>query len=230
MPNGLLESSTWLRSFFEVPPTCGVFAKGGAWERAWFISGSAPPSASAMTKYLLGTEEVAFEIMCGQPFFGLRMTGSAKDVSDFAAEALAGLRSARSGLQFIERMVAAGYVRPDAKLKSLEVGAVFAWRSVGAFRLPPPDVAHATFSDWWPDLQQSQLFRNASHAKALELSLDDRIEHWYGLPLSDETSNNRLSEIALRQGLQEIERCFSFLDRAQTNGADTVNSSADKPS
>lgn len=205
MPDYEIAWSHWMHPLLATRPTGAVFAKGGDWEKALQLSQSKLPKWTDLSVYLQDFDEVAFEVFCGPAFFGLRVGGGSKNAALFALRALDSFGRARSGIQFVEDMVRAGYVNAHARLKGLELGAVFAWNSVGAFRLPPVDSALATWNDWWPSLRDSDLLRDDTHAKALELAFDENVEHWYGVPVCDADTPAWLSADRLRLALTGVE-------------------------
>lgn len=174
----------WASRHLTAPLTAGAFATRGQWESAWHLQRDALPDREQVADYAARAGgELAFEAFSGSAFFGLRVEGEAAQIASFASAAVDALRTARNACDVVAALVEQGWIDVDAPLRFAEIGAVFAWKSVGPFRLETPAQALAQRDAWWPAFERSALFHETAHAKALELAFDRHVPHWCGLPL-----------------------------------------------
>src|SRR5688572_17981785 len=135
---------------FQSRPTRGQLAKGGVWEEAWRFHCANVPGLASVREYLAGGSEVAFEAFFGQSFLGLRFTGEPNSVENFARVCLDALRLANSGEDFFARLSnSMSLCRWAEQISFAEIGAINAWRTVGAFRIPDLQAASVNFRMLW---------------------------------------------------------------------------------
>jgi hypothetical protein len=79
-----------------------------------------------------------------------------------------------------------------------EVGAVNAWRSVGAFRIDRLGDVSERFDALWQALGASAVGRDVSHRKAIEFACEQPVPHWFALPVSQPVAPFALDAAALR--------------------------------
>jgi hypothetical protein len=186
-------------------PTSGQFAFGGAWENAWSFACSALPDDDAVRACVAGRSEVAFEVFFGESFFGVRFNGTPDEVAAFASTCVQALRSTTPRTSFVVELSRLlnldGFGR---QLGFAEIGAVNAWRSVGAFRIERPRDAARDFDRLWQDLQRSAVSRDLCHRKALELAYAAPLPHWFGIPLCDGSPPFAISRHRLQAALDAL--------------------------
>ena len=68
-----------------------------------------------------------------------------------------------------------------------EIGAVDAWRSVGAFHIDDPKIALQDIDQLLSQLSESAVGKDSVHLKAIEFAFSngDGTNHWIALPISD---------------------------------------------
>ena len=170
---------------FAARPQAAQFAKGGAWESAWSFTADRPPTLGEIEAFLADSDEVAFEAFFGGAFFGVRWMGSAAEVCDRSRACVAAWEAAVDGADFFSRLSRFTGLRGwGREVAFTEVGAVNAWRSVGAFQAPRPAQALRDFDGLWQALQCTPLAAEAAHPKALELACEAPAPHWFALPVS----------------------------------------------
>lgn len=188
---------------FSTGPHAGQFAKGGAWESAWSFLAGRPPTSSELDAFLAGSGEVAFEAFFGGAFFGVRWTGPVAEVRDRSRACVAAWEAAVDGADFFSRLSHLTGLRGwGREVAFAEVGAVNAWRSVGAFRAPEPAQALRDFDGLWEALQRTPLAAEAAHPKAVELACKVPVPHWFALPVSSLVSPFEWRRDRLRQALE----------------------------
>lgn len=156
--------------YFRSAPEFGKLAVGGVWEQAVVFRPGQVPAFGGLAG------EVACEAFFGDAFFGVRRRGRVAELEDFVA-AFAAAMTAADGAAFFAAMRDLG-VPLRQRFLHAEVGAEGAWRSLGAVRLDGPAA--------WQRLMASPLWRDTSHAKAIEFVYDngDDTTHWFALPVS----------------------------------------------
>jgi len=187
---------------FKALPECGQFAKNGSWETAWSFSRRTLPSQPEIEAYLAGATEVAFEAFFGEAFFGARLSGETRAVAGFALACVDAFRVAVDGATFFSHL--SGHTSLSGWGQSIsfsEVGAVNAWRSVGAFKTAAPHEALKEFDALWEQLTLTPLAGNSSCKKAIEFACLLPIPHWFALPVSLSHPPFELSRERLRQAL-----------------------------
>ena len=188
--------------YFTITPTSGQFAKEGAWEHAWSFASHTLPDNAALSGYLGTATEVAFEAFFGEAFFGARLSGPPPAIRAFADQCLQAMCAAAQGESF---MAALGQRLPFGpireKISFAEVGAVNAWRSVGAFRIPDPHLALSDFESLWAALESSPVGQDTQHRKAIEFAFDHPLAHWFGIPVSTQETPHQISRVLLRDAL-----------------------------
>ncbi|WP_284619213.1 hypothetical protein [Aquabacterium humicola] len=85
-----------------------------------------------------------------------------------------------------------------------EVGAVNAWRSVGAFRIERPHEAARDLDALWTALMAAPVARADTHRKAMEIAYDAPLPHWLGLPVCEARPPFALSLERLRAALEPL--------------------------
>lgn len=160
-------------SLFTAAPDYGKLAVAGRWEEAIRFAPGEPPVGQFR-------DEVACEAFFGQAFFGVRRRGTAEKLAAFVVEFAEAMRG-----QFFERLLRMGIPLRQRFLYA-EIGAEGAWNSIGALRIPDPDVALVEVEDLWGALTESAVYQDREHPKALEYVYDngDGTTHWYAVPLS----------------------------------------------
>ncbi len=170
---------------FASKPTSGQFAKNGVWEDAWSFTADGLPDTASVDAYLGESTEVAFEAFFGDAFFGVRMAGSPSVIRAFADHCLQAMRAANQGEFLVEALGGLLQCGPLGEhLAFAEVGAVNAWRSVGAFRIDMPCIAGHARDSVWAALQRSPVGHDAQHPKAIEFACEHPLPHWFGIPVS----------------------------------------------
>lgn len=187
-----------LPQFMSAPTSC-QFAKGGAWENAWLLPSGRLPSHSELVAYLAQSTEVAFEAFVGSSFFGARFNGSALEVEAFCVKCLQAVGARESFFGFFRQEL--GCPIPNQRPAFAEIGCVNAWRSVGAIRIPGPQLSLSEFTRLWHSVLDSPVGRNTRHAKAIEFAFEHPLAHWFGLPISAPGESNLVSETLLRQAM-----------------------------
>jgi hypothetical protein len=197
--------------YFTATPTSGQFAKDGAWERAWSFASHELPDKTTLSTYLGPCTEVAFEAFFGDAFFGARLSGPPPAIRAFADLCLQAMQAATQGESFMaafSQRLPFGPIRE--KISFAEVGAVNAWRSVGAFRIQDPHSALSNFESLWAALESSPVGHDARHRKAIEFAFDHPLAHWFGIPVSTQDAPHKISRVLLRDALgrEELRACF----------------------
>lgn len=146
---------------------------------------SLPPSDAVREYGLRCGGELAFEVFSGAAFFGLRMSGvSARELSEFAALVVECLRNRSTVSEIVLDMASLGLVDTFGRPDFLEIGAVFAWKSVGAFHLEAGEKTLSSWDRWWPTFESTALFGECRYPKAVEFGFSSRVPHWCGVPIA----------------------------------------------
>lgn len=190
---------------FASQPTSGQFAKNGVWEQAWSFAADGLPNTASLQAYLGESTEVAFEAFFGEAFFGVRMAGSSSAIHSFGGLCVQAMQSANQGECLVA--VLSGLLQRGPlgeQLAFAEVGAVNAWRSVGALRIPDPSGALANVESVWAALARSTVGCDTQHRKAIEFAFEHPIAHWFGIPLSTPDDPCRVSRALLENALRLV--------------------------
>lgn len=188
-------------------PTSGQFAIDGAWESAWAFTTDTLPDAAAIRRWVAGRREVAFEAFLGDSFFGVRREGPRDEVERFAVQCVQALRAVASGhgIHFVDALSQALGLTGFCGMPAFaEVGAVNAWRSVGAFRIERPHEAARDLDALWTALMAAPVARADGHRKALEIASAAPLPHWLGLPVCEARPPFALSLERLRTALEPL--------------------------
>jgi hypothetical protein len=187
---------------FQGRPTSAQFAKNGSWETAWSFTPTDCPSPATLLAYLQEAREIAFEVFFGDAFFGIRFEGTAIEVMGFARHCVESFGQSHSGTVFFTALESArNWAGLGRDIVFAEVGAVNAWKSVGAQRLPRPRNAISDFEALWANLSQTPLATEVNHKKAVEFACDVPAKHWFALPVNEASVSNLLSKSALKNAL-----------------------------
>jgi hypothetical protein len=205
---------------FQTTPTLAQFAKAGSWETAWIFSHETLPSVNAVHAFLEhgalehGTlkhvtlehrREIAFEVFFGQAFLGVRFEGEADQVKTFALSCVQAFTVARDASHFFELLASKTALTDFCQsFACAEIGAINAWRSVGAFQIH--DLLEPDLQGIWQALQASSVAANTTHVKAIEFACKRPIAHWLALPVSGLESPFELQLDLIRQALREFSR------------------------
>ncbi|QTN28473.1 hypothetical protein HZ993_01015 [Rhodoferax sp. AJA081-3] len=186
-------------------PTSGQFAKNGAWEQAWSFQADGLPDTASLHAYLDESTEVAFEAFFGDAFFGVRLAGSPSAIRSFAGQCVQAMQAANQGEYLVAALSGLLQRGPLGEhLAFAEVGAVNAWRSVGALRIPDPCGALANVESVWAALERSPVGCDTQHRKAIEFAFEHPIAHWFGIPLSTPNDPCRVSRALLEDALRLV--------------------------
>lgn len=170
---------------FRVPPTAVQLAHAGDWEncRRWDIRRL--PDDAELARCLSGQEEMAFELFFGAAFFGVRFTGAPTVVDERIRACLAATVGAKHGADFFAALAAGTELKGWGEfVEFAEVGAVNAWKSVGAVLAERLPATEREFEAWWQAIVGSPLARETAHAKAVEFACSAPVSHWFALPVS----------------------------------------------
>lgn len=171
---------------FQPAPDRGQLAVSGVWETAFRFSAADPPDEATVGAFLAGGREVAFEAFFGRAFFGFRRTGDAAELVRLTTRCGRALRDAASGSAFFQAIGEITQLPLGTRLRFAEIGAVDAWRSVGAFRIEDPGSARADLDSIWERVLGCAVGQNRTHPKAIEFGYDnaDGTTHWFALSIS----------------------------------------------
>ncbi len=161
------------------------------------------PDEASVCGYLGNRSEVAFEAFFGDAFFGARIEGQPPMVVAFAKQCIQALRAASQGELFMAAF--AEHLQRGQLGRNVafaEVGAVNAWRSVGALRIPNPREAISDVESLCAALERSPVGRDALHRKAIEFAFDDPLSHWYGIPIAAPEAPCKISRVLLVDALR----------------------------
>jgi hypothetical protein len=187
---------------FKRAPSVGQFAKDGAWENAWTFDVHALPTLDQITTYTGHARELAFETFFGDVFFGVRCLGDSKKINEFAIGCVIALEATVSGKNFLTELEEALQVKLlISPISYAEIGAVNAWRSVGGYKLESLSIEHVAFEKLLLGLSSSKVALNKTHKKAIEFAFESPIQHWLGVPISEQTVSNEISSSLLKAAL-----------------------------
>ncbi len=188
---------------FGAPLTYAQFAKNGVWEEAWKFDVSAVPENPSILDYLNGAEEVAFEVFFGDAFFGLRFSGTAEKARQGALVCVKAYRLASAGVQFFSTLsTLLNAPSWGQTVLCAEVGAVNFWKSIGPCRLPDLQAAKSNPTAALRDVLVTPVGLDLQHPKALELVCEGQLQHWFGLPISEQAPPYRVSEVLFADALR----------------------------
>ena len=174
---------------FRVRPNRVQFAHGGARENAWSPSLDGALTEDAFLAAVGTANEFAAEAFFGPAFFGVRLTGSPEPLAGQLKEFAHAARAANDGSDFFHRWSASnGNDRWGRHVDFAEIGAVNAWRSVGATRVPWPLPGALDVPAFAAQLNSTALGTNRTHPKAIEFGCATPLPHWFGLPISAATA------------------------------------------
>jgi hypothetical protein len=190
---------------FQTAPTLAQFAKNGSWETAWAFTLETIPSETEVTAFLEHSNEIAFEVFFGHAFLGARFEAESDQVKKFAFACMEAFKIARDATTFFEALGSQTGLNSFAQSFSFaEVGAVNAWRSVGAFQIN--NLLEPDLKTIWQALQTSSVAANTTHVKAIEFACKEPIPHWLALPVSSLEPPFELQENMIRQALELVRR------------------------
>jgi hypothetical protein len=190
---------------FQTKPTLAQFAKNGSWETAWAFKLETTPALNAITDFLEHTQELAFEVFFGHAFLGVRFEGEPDQVKIFALACVQAFEAARDASGFFEALGSQTGLNNFAQSFAFaEIGAINAWRSVGAFKIL--DLREPDLKTIWQELQPSSVAANTTQVKAIEFACKQPIAHWLALPVSSLEPPFALQEHLIRQALEFVRR------------------------
>jgi hypothetical protein len=193
---------------FQTAPTLAQFAKHGSWETAWAFTLETRPSRTEVNAFLESSREVAFEIFFGHAFLGVRFEAAPDEVQTFALACVNAFEAARDAKGFFESLGSqTGLTHFAQSFSFAEIGAVNAWRSIGAFQIG--DLLAPDLESIWEALQTSTVATHTSHVKAIEFACKQPIPHWLALPVSSLEPPFELREDLIRQALELVIRANS---------------------
>ena len=195
-------------------PTAAQFAKSGEWETAWRFDHSSVPGESEIKKYLSGTTEAAFEIFFGEAFFGIRCDAGPAAVESFAINCVAAFSAAVTGDSFFKILSESLKTPFGQKLGCAELGAVNAWKSVGAVWMSADQLKMGLTDSLWAQIQASPLTADRGHPKALELIFTAPLTHWFGLPVSKNFPPYEMTRELLASVMQFSQISASLISKA----------------
>lgn len=188
---------------FEEKLTSAQFARNGCWENRWKLDRNVRPDHRRLQEYLSGATEIAFEVFVGKSFFGIRIQAEPDEVYRLSMALWCYFCMFDTGKQFIDHLER---VESWSLLKGapamVEIGAVNAWRSVGAFRLRASKLRLTEFQKIFSSILQTPLARDRKHVKALEIGYLQPVIHWLGLSISDLQEPFAISRQMLFDALQ----------------------------
>jgi hypothetical protein len=188
---------------FKALPNLGQFAKNGVWEDAWKFPQHASPSPTALSDYLAGATEIAFEAFFGDAFFGARFHGEPRDVAHFSSSCVEAMRIATDGASFFAHLSQNKFLCGfGEEIVFTEIGAVNAWQTTDAMKLGLPRDALQNIDILWPTLTSAPLAHNTTHVKAIEFAGLSPIHHWFALPISSTEPPFALNRELLVKALQ----------------------------
>ncbi len=191
---------------FASTPTSGQFAMDGAWEQALSFPSKRLPDEASLHAYLGDSTEVAFEAFFGDAFVGARVIGAPPAIRSFAGQCMVAMHAANHGESFVAAFGRHLQLGPLGEVLAFaEVGAVNAWRSVGAFRIQDARGALADLEPLWAALESSPAGCDTQHRKALEFAFEHPLAHWFGIPISTPDAPGKLSRVLLVDALRLVE-------------------------
>lgn len=189
---------------FQSSPDRGQLAINGEWDRALRFDRGEALSESALRAYLGTGNEVALEAFFGDAFFGLRQVGTTEHLVQLVHSFAKATSMCNSGQEFFAQVECIFNLRLAGTLEFAEIGAVDAWKNVGAFRIEDPASASANFEKLWEQLKTAPVYLNRTHPKAIEFAFDngDGTTHWFATPVSHATVPFAIDQLKLRQALE----------------------------
>lgn len=171
---------------FRVAPTAVQLAADGDWERCQRWDITALPEETDWDASLISREEIAFELFFGAAFFGVRWTGATAVLQARVAACFAATTAAHRGGNFFADLSArTGLTGWGESVAFAEVGAVNAWKSVGAVRTEKWPLMEVDFETWWSAIARAPVARETAHRKAVEFACPEPVAHWFALPVSE---------------------------------------------
>lgn len=167
------------------PPSTGQFAINGIWENTLAFKVQQPPSIDEIKAYLADRNELAFELFFGELFFGVRFIGTHAFILELCEHCLKCMSICSDVTSFI-KAVANHTLCGELchEVDYMEIGAVNAWKSIGAFRLPPMTEELVNTDELWSIISATPLVKDNKHPKAIELAYNKPLPHWLGFPIS----------------------------------------------
>jgi hypothetical protein len=192
-------------SIFQSTPTLAQFAKNGSWETAWAFRLETVPSRIEVSAFLEASHEIAFEVFFGEAFLGVRFEGKSSQVKKFALACVEAFKVARDATTFFESLGSQiGLTGFAESFSFAEIGAVNAWRSVGAFQIN--DLFEPDLQTVLQALKTSSVAADTTHIKAIEFAYEHPIPHWLALPVSLLKPPFELQEKLILQALELVRR------------------------
>ena len=190
---------------FQTTPTLAQFAKNGVWENAWAFTLKTLPTEDAVDDFLEFGGEMAFEVFFGQAFLGVRFEGTPEEVNTFALACMKAYKMAQDANSFFDKLGSqTGLTGFAQSFAFAEIGAVNAWRSVGAFQIH--DLLEPDLESIWQDVQTSGVAANSTHVKGIEFACKQPIMHWLAVPVSTLEPPFALQHDLIRQALEFVKR------------------------
>jgi hypothetical protein len=190
---------------FQTAPTLAQFAKNGSWETAWAFTLETLPSENELVAFLGSIKEIAFEVFFGQAFLGVRFEAESDQIETFAFACVKAFNDARDAKTFFESLgLQTGLTNFAQSFSFAEIGAINAWRSVGAFEIN--NLFEPDLESIWQALQTSSVAANTTHVKAIEFACKQPILHWLALPVSSLEPPFELQADLIRQALEFVRR------------------------
>lgn len=185
------------------PPTALKIAFDGEWERAKIVRVGKFIDREQIVEFVDNRREIACEAFFNDVFFGTRRIGTPIEIVTFTHGFTNIAAKASTGLELLKRIESDLKIPVGVKFKFAEIGAVDAWKSVGAFQIDDPMKALECWELFLSTVNSSAVGRDSSHKKAIEFSFDnyDGTTHWFALPVSTGT---KLASEQLRSALERF--------------------------
>ena len=188
---------------FQQPISYAQFAKDGVWEGAWQFTHNQTPNEAQLQQYVGESQEVAFEILCEQAFFGLRFKGTNEEVFADARSCVQAFAQSKKSADFLTHLAQLlGVPAWGQEITFAEIGAINFWKSVGPYRIADWQQAPEQMDQLMATLQDQPVGRDLKHPKALELGCSGRYPHWFGIPISISSQDLRISADHLSETLR----------------------------
>jgi len=187
-------------SFFAAP-THGKMATDGEWEKAGIFRPGSFTEERDVVHYLKSRNEVACECFFDDAFFGTRRIGPTDHLVEFVLSFMRNLGRSQSGSKLFEALRSELNIKISEHFAFAEIGAVDAWKSIGAFRIDNPLGPLNSFESFYEALSASPVGQDRTYKKAIEFAFDnlDGTYHWIALPIS---SDSRIVQGRLRESLE----------------------------
>jgi hypothetical protein len=190
---------------FQTTPTLAQFAKNGSWETAWAFTLETIPSRIEVSAFLEHGNEIAFEVFFGHAFLGVRLEAEPDQIKKFAFACVKAFNGVRDATTFFEALGSQmGLTHFAQSFSFAEIGAINAWRSVGAFQID--DLFEPDLESIWQALKTSSVGASTTHVKAIEFACNQPIAHWLALPVSSLEPPFELQAELIRQALELVRR------------------------